>query len=482
MSVATGTLFKLSPRSGLPQYESGWKGVLLGDQLPPPEEARDFPCWECDCSNAPVWRQLLRSLKDPAAINAGTKLLVDRGFELALGILRERPDAFRLPIALGALFDLVVNLHYIRATLADTDWVYCPGDGEDKASFYFIFVGTCPRHSVAGQIPALTEARHKPPSGRIGTITGDVYVYMLARIIESLGPEYRVFKTTQRDVDVLIYGQDLICLEEVKASPLVAYPLEIEAEAPLVVGEEEGAEPRIAKEHAITDVQLQFIDRVQLYLPQVPFRLPLGQLRAPIGPDDATLWQRVADALNEDNFLAIVAGWQRLYDAYVRTPVLEESEEAIEVRPAVPDPAIWLTFGCGKPRGWPARVPSIDDTKNRPGIDRTDDLKKGTYQVLKMGADFKDNCTKGIIRTALGGNFHAASHHAVYLEKLDLVKWTKEPNVTYEGDQARVPANLLFNLYDALLCFTQSFFRRDQPVLSRIASVERLERRMQGAE
>jgi hypothetical protein len=30
----------------------------------------------------------------------------------------------------------------------------------------------------------------------------------------------------------------------------------------------------------------------------------------------------------------------------------------------------------------------VDDSKNSPGIDRTDDIKKGIYQMLKLGEHF----------------------------------------------------------------------------------------------
>lgn len=60
-----------------------------------------------------------------------------------------------------------------------------------------------------------------------------------------------------------------------------------------------------------------------------------------------------------------------------------------------PYPTYWFTNSCGqpipRPDTWPHRAgtgyESVSDSKTSVGIDRTDDIKKGTYQILKLGAE-----------------------------------------------------------------------------------------------
>ncbi len=40
--------------------------------------------------------------------------------------------------------------------------------------------------------------------------------------------------------------------------------------------------------------------------------------------------------------------------------------------------------------GWPKKE-SISDSKTSAGMDRTDDIKKGIYQSLKIGTNLKDD-------------------------------------------------------------------------------------------
>lgn len=83
----------------------------------------------------------------------------------------------------------------------------------------------------------------------------------------------------------------------------------------------------------------------------------------------------------------------------------------------------WLTNACGqpnpRPEDWPRRTgasgyESISDSKTSVGMDRTDDLKKATYQVLKIGAEGKPN-NRFTYKVGLVSNIHAVRHFDAYI-------------------------------------------------------------------
>ena len=114
-----------------------------------------------------------------------------------------------------------------------------------------------------------------------------------------------------------------------------------------------------------------------------------------------------------------------------------------------------MTCGCGS---------TVDDSKNAPGMDRTDDIKKGTYQVLKFGTYYKEKCPRRILRAVLVSNFLPLHGFERYLSEIQDVIWTKEKySVALNGsaalrDVVAFRTDGVFNLYDALLCLTNSIY------------------------
>jgi hypothetical protein len=130
----------------------------------------------------------------------------------------------------------------------------------------------------------------------------------------------------------------------------------------------------------------------------------------------------------------------------------------------------WLTNACGQPNprpsDWPARrrgtgYESVSDGKTSVGMDRTDDIKKGIYQVLKVGAESKPQQKRNhfTVKTALISNIHAARHYEEYLASLENIVWALD-----ESGQARKAADLppeteVYNLFDGIISFTKSHIR-----------------------
>lgn len=336
--------------------------------------------------------------------------------------------------SLATLFDLVVNTIYARQAV-DQGWIYCRGtDGNLPPSQFYTFIGACPRCTISGAtFPAVA---HKPPSSNIGDATGLSMILILRQTLALMTTEYQLAGSARRqgDIDVFIYGADLVTLAEVKASPLVTYPLEVVLEQPLTAQDADGNIVPYPNHEKNSPRILSEATNVDLYVPHLNIRIPLGQKNS-----DYWLYPALITWISHpDNLVRLVQAWMVLFDLYTKR---------------VRAPALNLTHGCGTP---------ISDSKNMPGLDRTDDIKKGTYQVLKYGAYYAAESPQRVVKCALLGNVHSVVHFRDYLQKLEDVVWTKEELLKKQtDDEYSVRKTDLFNLYDGIICFTRSIARND---------------------
>ena len=143
--------------------------------------------------------------------------------------------------------------------------------------------------------------------------------------------------------------------------------------------------------------------------------------------------------------------WKIAYDAYAN----KDKDCAL----------FWLTNGCGqpvpRPNDWPARkgtgYESVSDAKTSVGMDRTDDIKKAIYQVLKLGAEYKPNDES--IKTAIISNIHAVRHYGEYLLSVRDVIWSLDKSCSVTRAQQLDPNTPIYNLFDGILSFTRSDIR-----------------------
>jgi len=340
-------------------------------------------------------------------------------------------------IVLPALFDLVLSAKYAARAIANAGWTYCDGsDYGDRPAKYFPFLKACPRCTVKRNHRPAAKS-NKPPSDTIGTIACDVTSLILAEYLARVAPGLHIARSTQRagDADAVIYGDGLVALAEIKSSPLVIYPLEIQLPERLTESREGEAAP-MADHASVTD---DLTGPLSLYLPQWDARIPLGP-RDPAWPY-ATLTRFVADPGIVE---IVLAAWRDLYEIYAGS---RQGRGVTERRR-------WLMCGCGSP---------VDDSKNAPGLDRTDDIKKGTYQVLKYGTSYKDQCLKRVIRAVLVSNVFPLRLYDTYLADMEEVIWSKIRHIiSSDNDVMSFTKAHIFNLYDSLLCLTDSRYRDEQ--------------------
>ncbi len=361
-------------------------------------------------------------------------------------------------ISLAAAFDLMVAAEYYTK-IANKGWLYCPIN--DYPLLIYPYTNTCPRCVLQGNFHY--HKANKPPSGTIGKTTSKLLYVFLRQLFEINSRNLKIYFGVE-PVDVIIHDEteNTLLLAEVKAAPLTTLPLAVAVEAQTEIGEE--GEP-ISCLHSSSDNSFINSSNIHLVLPKLENKtcnhelLTLGVR----GRQNVVTWtyEQIDRVFRENNqlFSKYFKFWNISYAAYNKTA---------RVKGTLPEPVYWLTNGCGqpipRPANWAARksgegYESISDSKSSVGMDRTDDIKKGIYQVLKIAASAKPNSKHMKVKTALLSNIHAVRHYNEYLTDIQDIVWTLDETGTAKRI-ADLPAQKdVYNLFDGIITFTKSYIR-----------------------
>lgn len=389
-------------------------------------------CLSCDqgCKIARELEEIGRAARSPREVNEAIADLVRQTFSAMSELIKKKKitNETQLGNALGTVFDVCMSVLYAQGA-ANADWLYCPAKEDQQAMLFYPYIRSCPRcGKIAGEVP-----KHKPSSDTIGRYASLVIAAILEEICirTQNGWEVRVLMGSRSDIDLLLLSNSLLVLCEVKASPLIAFPLCKPLDAPLTKDVE--GELITITTHRSTDNPDWQVQEHNLYLPVhgVPVKLGKGDLVRCF----------VEQSSDEELLRRFVDVWTRLFDGY-RQRWRENRDSNLR----------WLTFGCGG---------DVDDSKNAPGLDRTDDIKKGIYQLLKLGEKFRNCCKAGAIRIGLVSNLPPVRHYTEYLQGFEDAVWTQERKLhrTRQPAWMRVQTRDLTPFYDVLLTLTHSWFR-----------------------
>lgn len=372
-------------------------------------------------------------------------LLIERAHEYAVESRTEVGQS------LAAAFDLFVSIEYYAA-VTNTGWLYCPEN--TPLLIYNFGANACSRCLLAGDFhyhPA-----SKPPSGQIGKTTRRLLCVFLSCLFERNEKNVKVYIASE-PVDVIIYDEikKIVLLAEAKAAPLTVLPLAVLTEMQTESDTLGQVVPRI---HAGTDNTALASTSLNIMLPVARNTsaagwdmklLPLP----PIAQSNRLNWAReqVRRVLvdNKLHLKSYFQFWARAYTSYGN-----ERKDPI-------DSVFWLTGACGAPKPKPSNWPegkTISDAKTSVGMDRTDDIKKATYQVLKIATAAKPK-TSYIVKTAIISNIHAVRHYESYLQDFQDVVWTQDPTRLAKKAGELPPDKELYNLIDGILSFTRSHSR-----------------------
>ena len=372
--------------------------------------------------------------------------LIDRCYEM-----RTEDSSLPLGMLLACGFDLLVSAEYY-SSLGHRGWFYCPSP---SASLFHHYTNCCPRHALDNIFHFHSSS--KPESGSIGRATSKLLRSYFTALLTKLKRKERILKGSE-PVDVVILNEETrqVFFGEIKASPLLTLPLIMESEE---ITDDEGNE--ISEHDGELTINTVYNRPISLFVPILEGenwrekQFYLGE------KSDSTdrFWgyRSMIELLDRD-------------DSFFKTYSLFWNSALVKYHPKMTDSIYWLTNSCGSPNPRPDWWPkakggrgvgyeSISDSKTSVGMDRTDDIKKGIYQILKLGSEGKVLSSKWVFKVGIVSNIHAARHFQEYLESLQNLIWTHD-----ESGQAKKAGDLptdhpLFNLFDGIIALTESHYR-----------------------
>lgn len=373
-------------------------------------------------------------------------ILIEKSYELHA----KNPE---LPLGkiLASSFDLVVAADYY-STIGHKGWFYC---SSPTPNLYYHFTNCCPRHALNNIFHF--HASSKPESGSIGKSTSRLLRNFLNGLLRKRARPEIILKGAE-PVDVVIVNETThnILFGEIKASPLLTIPLVMDSEQLI---DDNGNE--INTHEGTLIINSIFNQHLSLFVPK-----------------------RVGDTWQEEKYAFGIRkeaadkywGYSSMISLIDRDSMFLEfyydfwSEALNKYHPKLTDSVFWLTNGCGAPKPKPTWWPnskggdgdgheSISDSKTSVGMDRTDDIKKGIYQVLKLGSEGKPVSSKWNFKVGIVSNIHAARHFDEYLESLKNLIWTHDATGKAKKAGDLEADHPLYNLFDGIIALTECHFR-----------------------
>ena len=213
----------------------------------------------------------------------------------------------------------------------------------------------------------------------------------------------------------------------------------------------DGAEGRKEfRQHSLVDVPVGY-EKLFLFLPHRGNRFAL-----PRGADGNWPYAAAAKCFGQSrHLLEYFSAWLELFYAYsVHKTKRNEREEVLG----------YLVNGWGD---------EIDSNKTKPGLGRTDDIKKGTYQLLKFGAYYADDSADLPVRGALATNLDPLFLRGDYFDKLADIRWGKGRAFVQDGTDWRIADRNLHYLYNAVFAFNEPV--TNDPLLTGVFDIAQAE-------
>lgn len=352
---------------------------------------------------------------------------------------------------LAVAFDLLMTAEYYKSVTVK-NWHYCPNE---RPKIYYTFLNACPFCCLKQKF--VFAPGNKPQSGSIGKSS----TFILALVLHSYFQRSKIkveIKKSNEPVDLIVIDEASkhVFAAEVKSAPLTILPLFAETDELTTM--EDGVILKVDAHEAISNTHFSN-QPVFIGLPIQSDEKWVFELFKIEGLKDNRDWpfHELAKIVRETNFWEqYVTYWVTAYETYKN-----RRRE---------NPIYWFSNACGSPQAvssdWPDRrigggKESISDSKTCVGMDRTDDIKKGIYQILKVGADGKPFSKNYAVSVGILSNVDAARHFDEYLKNIQNVVWTIDPSGSAKKVQDLPPNQEIFNLFDGIVTFTRNITRNE---------------------
>lgn len=356
---------------------------------------------------------------------------------------------------LAAAFDLLVSAEYYKS-MGHSGWVYCPFP-EDKPFIYYPYTNVCPRCVLNNDFRF--HQANKPPSGSIGAITSKLLGLFFENLFKRHGKQVEIHKGSE-PVDTIFIDKKtnppVYLFVEIKSAPLLTLPLAVKTEK-LTQEIDSSAKSLLSHEK---------INITPLYQTPINILVPIKNTKSS-SKWDAKLYLLGSKANERDlewaykGLINLLRTDNKFFFTYSNfwLEALDEYQNESKVKQSV----YWFTNGCGQPSPrpdtWPKRssgsgYESVSDGKTSVGMDRTDDIKKATYQVLKLGSEGKTEKGKKYL-VGIVSNIHAVRHFDEYLKNMKDIIWTKDETGNITKASQLAPDTEFYNLFDGIISLTQ---------------------------
>lgn len=332
-------------------------------------------------------------------------------------------------------FDLIMSSAYIDATAGIEKYIeQCNELGEEYNS-HLGFINLCSPCYTNSDKWTYQKAV-KPQSGALGKLSSEVILRFIEKLYPQLTEVIAVGGTEAADA-MLKDETGMVILAEVKSAPLLTYPFLFNVPESCLKGNHEKV--------VITSSQLGASE-------SAIFLHGLGEVS--LGKVGEELWpfkplvNFLTDINNFDFIQACIDEWLAARDAYTK----KDRQNRM----------YYLANASGSPPkiakerdGWPKKE-SISDSKTSAGMDRTDDIKKGIYQTLKIGTHIKGDPT---IKTAIISNLPAYRHGHEYVTPFVEMLWGLEEDIDDLNGHQVIITEKLRRAFDFILTLEEPILR-----------------------
>lgn len=340
----------------------------------------------------------------------------------------------KIPANRAFLFDCVMSLAYMDATAGLEKAVQFCNNCNETFNAHIGFINLC-ASCYRKKIWKYQKAA-KPQSGALGKLTSEV----ILRFIQHVSPSFTeiIAMGGSGYADALIkHESGLLILAEVKSAPLLTYSLLLAIQT-----------IELPKHHnSVTLTRAQINDCHTGLNMHGGLAIPLGKLGSRNWPfkefADFVVNPKNTELLNTCNL-----EWQCARTAYI-------SKDKN-------NPFYYLTNACGSPpleakrkHGWPGDE-VISDGKTSAGMDRTDDIKKGIYQTLKIGITHKNHKN---VKSALISNLPAYRHQDEYINPVAPLLWGLEKDLKKVDKKEYINREDLRYVFDYIITLDSPFLR-----------------------